>query len=90
VAVVNPTPSTAAPATAPTGIVPVTTAPMGAPVAVIASPTIAPAVSSNATTVVSVVTADTDLSSLAGAVTAAGLGDILSGTGPFTIFAPNS
>jgi transforming growth factor-beta-induced protein len=90
VAVVNPTPSTAAPATAPTGIVPVTTAPMGAPVAVIASPTIAPAVSSNATTVVSVVTADTDLSSLAGAVTAAGLGDILSGTGPFTIFAPTN
>ena len=41
-------------------------------------------------TVVDAAVADTDLSTLVDAITAAGLGDALAGEGPFTVFAPNN
>lgn len=44
----------------------------------------------NASTIVDVASANPDFSTLVAAVTAAGLGETLSGDGPFTVFAPTN
>ncbi|MDT0574901.1 fasciclin domain-containing protein [Croceicoccus sp. F390] len=48
------------------------------------------AVDTNANTVVAVAQGNGDFSTLVSAITAAGLGDTLSGAGPFTVFAPTN
>ena len=66
----------------------------GTPAEETAAPTAADetAVSETATvgTIVDVASGNDDFSTLVTAVTAAGLGETLSGTGPFTVFAPNN
>jgi uncharacterized surface protein with fasciclin (FAS1) repeats len=55
-----------------------------------AGPALAESGSSSKPTVVEIATSSDDFSTLVTAVTAAGLGDTLNGSGPFTVFAPTN
>ena len=56
----------------------------------VATDTAAPADAAGGQTIVALAQGNADLSTLVTAVTAAGLGETLSGTGPFTVFAPTN
>jgi uncharacterized surface protein with fasciclin (FAS1) repeats len=60
------------------------------PAATSAAPMTSAAAPTSAGTIVDVASANPDFSTLVTAVTAAGLGETLSGTGPFTVFAPTN